>query len=134
MRYLLDTNVISEIRKRKPHGGALAWMESVPVDDLLLPAVVLGELQAGAERTRLQDPLKAAEIDRWIEQLAASFQFVPMDGACFREWARLMTGKPAEIIMDGMIAATARVHDLIVATRNEADFKHFGVRIFNPFK
>lgn len=134
MKYLLDTNVISEIRKRKPHGAVLEWIKSVPADDVLLPAVVLGELQAGAERTRIRDQAKAAEIDRWIESLAATFQFIPMDGAAFCEWARLMVGQPAEVTMDAMIAATARVHHLTVATRNESDFKHFNVRIFNPFK
>ena len=109
-------------------------MQSVHEEDILLPAVVLGELQQGAERTRLHDPEKAGELDKWIDGVASTFQSLPMDAECFREWARLMRGKPAEVVLDAMIAATARVHNLTVATRNEADFKNFAVNIFNPFK
>ena len=99
-----------------------------------LSAVSLGELQAGVEATRRQDSAKANEIEVWIEQLAASYQVLPMDTACFREWARLMDRRPDRLSEDAMIAATARVIGLVVATRNERDFTHFGVRILNPFK
>jgi hypothetical protein len=101
---------------------------------LFLSAVTFGELQAGIERTRHQDPEKADEIERWIDRLPASFQVLPMDTACFREWGRIMDKKPPELLQDAMIAVTARVHRLIVATRNERDFKQLDVRTFNPFK
>jgi predicted nucleic acid-binding protein len=133
LKYLLDTNVISELRKRKPHGAVIAWMHSIPDDSLLLPAVVIGELQIGVERTRAQDPGKAAELDAWVNTLSAGLEIVAMDGACFREWARLMQGTPGELLLDAMIAAIARVHNLTVATRNVRDFESFGVRVFNPF-
>ncbi len=133
-RYLLDTNVISELRKARPHGAVLAWAGAQDVGQMFLSAFTLGELQAGVEKTRRQDPAKAGRLNAWIEQLAASAQILPMDVACFREWGRLMDRKPLQLVGDAMIAATARVHDLIVATRNEADFKHLGVRIVNPFK
>lgn len=133
-RYLLDTNIVSEFRKNKPHGAVLAWVSSVPKELLYVAAVVFGELQAGAERSRQQDPAKAAEIDAWISQLLLSAQVVNMDADCFRVWARLMNHKSDDLVEDAMIAATARVHGFTVATRNEADFKHFGVEIFNPFK
>jgi predicted nucleic acid-binding protein len=94
----------------------------------------MGELQAGIELTRRQDPEKAMEIERWVDQLEASYQILPMDTASFREWGRLMHGKSDDLVEDGMIAATARKHDLIVATRNEDDFKQLNVQVFNPFK
>ena len=133
-RFLLDTNVVSELRKPKPHGAVVAWLSRAGDDQLFLSAVTLGELQAGIERTRRQDPLKAADIESWADQLASSFQILPMDTLYFREWGRIIDRKPDGLFEDAMIAATARVHHLIVATRNEADFKRLDIRIFNPFK
>jgi len=134
MKYLLDTNVVSELRKVRPHGAVIAWLNGQDNDQLFLSAVTLGELQAGIEMTRHQNPSKAAEIELWLDQLAASYQILPMDTPCFREWGRLMDQKPEQLLEDAMIAATARVHRLIVATRNERDFRQLGVRILNPFK
>lgn len=133
-RYLLDTNVVSELRKSKPHGAVLAWMNELQENQIYLSAVTIGELQAGAERTRGQDPHKAAQIRSWIDLLEQSYQVLPMDAACFREWARLMHGKPDHLLEDLMIAATARIHELTVATRNERDFASVEVQVFNPFK
>lgn len=133
-RYLLDTNVISELRKPKPHGAVVEWVQSLQPDQLFLSAVTIGELQAGVERTRRNDPAKAAEIEVWIEQVIESYRILPMDAFCFREWSRLMEGTPDQLMEDAMIAATARVHGLTVATRNEADFKQLDVPIFNPFR
>ena len=133
-RYLLDTNVVSELRKPRPHGAIVAWVNDQQEQQLFLSAVTLGELQAGIERTRRQDPRKANEIELWADQLAASYQVLPMDAMCFREWGRIIDRKPDELLEDAMIAATARVHRLTVATRNEADFKRLDVRILNPFK
>ena len=133
-KYLLDTNVVSETRKQKPHGAVVAWLTDLRDEQVFLSAVTMGELQAGIELTRRQDPEKATEIERWVDQLEASYQILPMDTAAFREWGRLMHGKSDELVEDGMIAATARKHDLIVATRNEDDFKQLNVQAFNPFK
>jgi hypothetical protein len=133
-RYLLDTNVVSELRKPRPHGAVVAWVNGLQDEQLFLSAVTLGELQAGIERTRRQDPVKASEIELWADQVGSSFQVLPMDAMCFREWGRIIDRKPDELLEDAMIAATARVHHLIVATRNEADFKRLDVRILNPFK
>jgi len=132
-RFLLDTNVISELRKPKPHGAVVAWLNHLNDEQLFLSAVTLGELQAGIERTRAQDTKKAQEIESWVDQLAGSIQVLPMDALCFREWARLMTGKSDTLVEDAMIAATARVHSLTVATRNERDFTALGVALLNPF-
>jgi predicted nucleic acid-binding protein len=133
-RYLLDTNVISELRKPRPRGGVLAWLKGLRNDQIYLSAVTIGELPAGVERTPRHDPLKAAEIEAWIGQLDASVSVLPMDGRCFREYARLMCGKPNQMLEDGMIAATARVHGLTVATRNVRDFRTLGVPMTNPFE
>jgi predicted nucleic acid-binding protein len=133
-KYLLDTNVVSELRKPKPHGAVVAWVEGLDNRQIFLSAVTLGELQTRVERTRRQDSLKAAEIESWVDWVAESHQVLPMDGDCFREWARLMAGQPDHLLEDGMIAATARIHGLTVATRNERDFRPFGVASINPFQ
>ncbi len=133
-KYLLDTNVVSETRKPRPHGAVMEWLSGLESGWTFLSAVTLGELQVGVEKTRRQDPRKADEIERWIDQLAAAYEVLPMDAQCFREWARAMSNKQPELLEDAMIAATARVHGLIVATRNERDFKQLDVRTFNPFQ
>lgn len=133
-RYLLDTNVVSELRKTKPHGAVLEWMETLRPEQIFLSAVTIGELQVGVELTRRNDPAKAVEIEAWLNQVEASFAALPMDSTCFREWARLMAGKPEELIEDAMIAATARIHGLEVATRNQGDFQRLSVKVFNPFQ
>jgi predicted nucleic acid-binding protein len=131
--YLLDTNVVSELRKPKPHGGVLAWLKSVSDRDLHLSAVSLGEIQAGIELTREQDPAKAADIEAWADQVAATWNMLPMDAATFRIWAKLMHRRSDTLIEDAMIAATALIHGLQVVTRNVGDFKGFGVRAWNPW-
>jgi toxin FitB len=131
--YLLDTNVISELRKPKPHGAVVAWMSELLPEQIFLSAVTIGELQIGIERVRRQDGRKAVEIEGWLNALAASISVLPMDSACFREWARLLKGKSNDLLEDAMIAATSRVHGLTVATRNVRDFEHFEVEVVNPF-
>lgn len=131
--YLLDTNVVSELRKPRPQGGVVAWLESMDDAQLYLSAVTLGELQAGIELTREQDPQKAQEIEAWLELVAGAYNVLPMDAATFRAWARLMYRKTDALYEDAMIAATAQVHGLTVATRNVADFHALGFEVFNPF-
>jgi hypothetical protein len=131
--YLLDTNVISELRRTKPHGAVLAWFRAVPPDEIVIPAVVIGEIQDGAEITRKQDQLKAAEIEAWLDYVMANTTVLPMDGAMFREWARLMAGNSDDLSGDAMIAATARIHGMVIVTRNVKGFKRFRVQVFNPF-
>ena len=131
--YLLDTNVVSELRKPRPHGAVLAWLESLNDADLYLSAVTLGEIQAGIEITREQDRDKADEIEAWLALVAEAYNVLPMDAATFRAWARLMHRKSDTLYEDAMIAATAQMHGLTVATRNVADFKALGMEVFNPF-
>lgn len=131
--YLLDTNVVSELRKPRPHGAVLQWVQATAEADLHLSVVTLGEIQAGIEITREQDGVKATELEQWLERVAQSYSVLPMDAATFREWARLMHRASNTLYEDAMIAATARVHHLTVVTRNVADFKGFGVQVLNPF-
>ena len=126
--------MISEVRKRKPHGAVLVWLRELRSEQILLSAVTMGELQSGIELIRRHDSQKAREIETWVDQLESSYHVLPMDSACFRECGRLMGRRASHLFENAMIAATAQVHDLIVATRNESDFQQFGVPIFNPFK
>lgn len=132
--YLLDTNIVSELRKPRPHGAVLAWLTTVEDSQLHVAAVTLGEIQAGIELTREQDPEKAAEIEAWLDLVAGAYNVLPMDTAAFRAWAHLMHRRSDTLYEDAMIAAIARVHGLVVVTRNTADFAHFSVPLLNPFE
>lgn len=132
--YLLDTNVVSELRKPRPHGGVVAWVRATPDAHLHISAVTIGEVQAGIELTREQDAAKAAQIEAWLDQLASAYEVLPMDAPVFRAWARLMHRRSDTLYEDAMIAATAVVHGLTVVTRNTRDFAPFGVPVLDPFQ
>jgi len=131
--YLLDTNVVSERRKPKPHGAVEAWIATVADRDLHIPAVTLAEIQAGIEITRGQDAAKARELESWLDRVSRTSNILAMDGETFRIWARLMHGRSDDFYEDAMIAATAIRHELTVVTRNVRDFRDFEVPVLNPF-
>lgn len=131
--YLLDTNVVSELRKRKPHQGVVAWVQNASEETLYLSAVTIGEIQAGVEITREQDAEKADEIETWLNSVAQTYNIIPVDAHIFRRWAQLVHHRPDHHIEDALIAATALVRGLSVVTRNVGDFKPFGVSLINPF-
>lgn len=136
--YLLDTNVISELRKKKPHGAVVAWVQSVPEHELFISAVTIAQIQrkiqAGIEITREQDTAKAEEIERWLDLVAQSYNVLDMDVLAFRTWAKLMHRTSDTLYEDAMIASIAKTQNLTVVTRNVTDFKTFGVEVFNPFE
>lgn len=132
--YLLDTNVVSELRKHKPHGAVVQWIQDAADADLHISVLTIGEIQAGIEVTREQDEEKALELEQWLAQVSETFNIVAMDAQTFREWARLMHRSSGTLYEGAMIAATARVHKLTVVTRNVADFKQFKVEVLNPFQ
>jgi toxin FitB len=133
MTFLLDNNVVSELRKSRPHSAVTAWKRSVPLHQLSIPAIVVAEIQDGIERTHRQDAAEAKELENWLDGVMSYYTILPADGVIFREWARLMHGRQDDLSADAMIAATARILGLIVATRNVRDFKPFNVQVFNPF-
>ncbi len=131
--YLLDTNVVSEFRKPRPHDAVVAWITAANDTDLHISAVTFGEIQRGIERTRVQDADKAAALERWSDKVADTYNVLPMTSEIFRLWAKLMHKQSDTVTEDAMIAATAIVNKLTVVTRNVNDFERFGVKIINPF-
>jgi toxin FitB len=133
VRYLLDTNVISELRRSKPHGAVLAWIKMTPHESISICAVSAGELQQGIEDLRHHSREKAEELEAWLNRIVATTTTIDISSDDFRTHAKLMQGKSKDLWEDALIAAVAINHDLIVATRNTKDFRHFPVKCHNPF-
>ena len=131
--YLLDTNVVSELRRTRPNRAVVAWLSDIPAEQLFLSAVTLGELQAGVEITRQQDPEKAEEIEAWVDTVAATNEVLSVDGVIFRRWAKLMHRQSDDLIEDALIAATALATGASVATRDTAGFAGCGLMLIDPW-
>lgn len=131
--YLLDTNVVSELRRPRPSDLVRQWLEQVPPSELFISAVTVGEIQSGIEITREQDSEKAAAIESWLDQVMETSQVVDLDARTFRIWARLMHHQSNTVIEDALIAASAIANQLTVVSRNVGDFERFGLKVVNPF-
>ena len=131
--YLLDTNVISEVKRPKPHGGVMAWLTRIDAEHMFVSVVSFAEIQSGIERARENDPEKAATIEAWLETEINRRVVLPLTLPIMRAWAKLMHRRSDAQMVDGLIAATALHHGLTVATRNTKDFEPFGVPFTNPF-
>jgi predicted nucleic acid-binding protein len=134
--FLIDTNVISEVRKgTRCDPNVAAWYSSIKDTDLYLSALILGEIRKGIELARPRDPAKAEALQGWLDAVVEAFadRVIPVDRFVSDAWGRMSATRPIPAI-DGLLAATAKVHDLTLVTRNDADVAGLGVRVLNPFK
>lgn len=134
MSFLLDTNVISEARKRQPAGPVMAWFQQVDGTQLFLSVLVIGEIRQGIERLKSRDTARAERIEKWLEKLRRDYRkrVLPVTDDVAEEWGRLNAARSLPVI-DGLLAATASVHGLTLVTRNVVDFDDTGVRVLDPF-
>jgi predicted nucleic acid-binding protein len=135
LKYLLDTNVISELRKAgRAHPKVIAWAEATNSSDIGTSVVVLAEIRRGIELKRRKDDEQARVLDHWFDQIRAGFgdRILPIDEVIADKWARLSVPNPLPYI-DGLLAATAIVRGLILVTRNIADVSNTGANLFDPF-
>ena len=136
VKYLLDTNIISEIRKGpRCHLNVAAWYSNLEEESLYLSVLVLGEIRKGIDGLRGRDTGKVNELDLWLEQLQTSFQsqILPVDIAISQEWGRL-SSLHTVLVIDGLLAATATSHGLVLVTRDTRDFADLGIQLLNPFE
>ncbi|MGH6869447.1 MAG: type II toxin-antitoxin system VapC family toxin [Methylocella sp.] len=136
MSYLIDTNVISEVRKGArcdPH--VLAWYASIADEEIFLSTLVLGEIRKGVELARPRDAGKAAALERWLREVEAAFEgrVLGIDNVVSDQWGRMCAIRPIPVI-DGLLAATALTNGLTLVTRNDRDVSGLDVTVLNPFK
>lgn len=135
MSFLLDTNVLSELRKgHRCDPGVLAWIENVDDQDIYISVLTVGEIRRGIERIRRRDTDAAAALAAWLEELLSAHgeRIIDIDASIAQEWGRLSVPDPLPVV-DGLLAATARVRGLSLVTRNSSDVARTGVPLVNPF-
>jgi predicted nucleic acid-binding protein len=135
LSFLIDTNIISEVRKgARCNPGVARWWADVAEGDLWLSTLILGEIRKGVELARRRDQDKAAVLEAWLGEVVAGFgdRLLPVDAAVSDEWGRISAIRPVPVI-DALLAATAKAHGLTLVTRNEADVAGLGVQVLNPF-
>ena len=135
MSFLLDTNVVAEVRKKRMNSGVKSWFEAVPAEQLYLSVLVLGEIHQGVVGLRRRDARQAAVYDTWLSRLRQEYadRLLPVTEDVATAWGRLNARDPLPVV-DGLLAATALVHDLNLVTRNVSDFGRTGVALLNPFE
>lgn len=134
MTYLLDTNVVSELRKRNPDPAVLAWYDKVTSAEIFLSVLTIGEIRLGIERLRRKDSARAGLLEHWLRGLRAAYgdRIIGVDAEVAEEWGRLNVPDPVPVI-DGLLAASAKVRGWTLVTRNTADMVRSGVSVLNPF-
>ena len=132
--YLLDTNVVSEVCKKRPNPAVGKWLSGLKPGQMFLSVTTIGEIQYGVEKIREIDPVRSAEFEAWIDDLTKQKQTLPITVEVMRQWGKLRANHPDPTkFFDLLIAATAMVHGLTLATRNIRDFQNISVDLTNPF-
>ncbi|MGP3971108.1 type II toxin-antitoxin system VapC family toxin [Streptomyces sp. 6N223] len=134
--YLLDTNTVSELRKRHPDPSVVNWMQQTPNNSLFISPLVIGEIRKGVERARRREPRQAEALESWLRKRVIdrfTERILPVTTEVAEVWGPLNCPDPLPVI-DGLLAATALVHDLTLVTRNVKDVERTGVRLLNPFE
>src|SRR5215472_9038903 len=135
MTFLLDTNVISEVRKLRPDPQVMAWLDTVSSAEIFISALTIGEIRCGIERLRRKDPAQAAALEDWLARLRTTYvdRIVGVDARIAEDWGRLNVPDPVPVI-DGLLAATARCRGWTLVTRNTTDLASCDVLLLNPFE
>ena len=133
MRYLLDTNVLSEVRRPRGDAGVKRWISSVATEDLYLSVLTLGEVRRGIGLLSRRDPVQAEVYEAWLVTVLRDYadRVLPVDAAAAEEWGRMNVPNPVSVV-DGLMAATAKVRNMTFVTRNTADVARTGARLLNP--
>lgn len=134
-RYLLDTNVISETRRRRPEPKVERFLRNASDSQLFLSALTIGELRRGVEAKRRTEPVAAAALDGWLTELASAYadRVLSVDAAVTNQWGLITADRPRPVI-DTLLAATALVHGLVLVTRDIRDVGDTGVQLLNPWR
>ncbi|HET7485452.1 MAG TPA: type II toxin-antitoxin system VapC family toxin [Solirubrobacterales bacterium] len=135
MSYLIDTNVISELRKDdRADPGVASWFEGLSDEEIFLSVLTLGEIRRGIESIRRRDPKAAGALESWLGRVSEAHRdrVLPIDRSIAEEWGRMNVPDPLPVV-DGLLAATAKVTGLTLATRNVGDIEHTGVKFVDPF-
>jgi predicted nucleic acid-binding protein len=132
--FLPDTNVLSELRRRTPDKNVLAWFATTRASQLHLSVLVVGEIRQGIARLARRDPARSSRLDEWLTRLLGSYadRILPITADIAQEWGRLNVPDPVAPV-DGLLAATAKVHGMTLVTRNTVDVARTGVSLINPF-
>jgi len=136
VNYLIDTNIISEVRKgAKCDPNVATWYERIDDAEIYLSVLVLGEIRKGVERARVTDAAQARALENWLTSITGSFseRILPIDQAVADEWGRMSAARPVPTI-DALMAATAKVHRMVLVTRNVSDMADLGADFVNPFE